>query len=99
MRRRMVKMPLVAPDGRHYPTLRGGMTRSEAYERVIARIATERVRQDVKWGDQVGHTDPYWLGILVEEVGETAKAIIDGSSLDEIGAELLHVAAVAVQWL
>ncbi len=59
-------------------------------------IHEERQRQDREWGEQ-NHDDLYWLGILTEEVGELAKAIIEG---DCHGAkELVEVAAVAVQWL
>lgn len=60
-------------------------------------IMEERARQDEKWGEQ-NHGQLYWLGILVEEVGELAKALIEGKD-DEAGKELTQVAAVAVQWM
>jgi len=60
-------------------------------------IAAERARQDEKWGQQ-DHIDLYWLGILMEEAGELAKAIIEGRS-DSARAELVQASAVCVAWL
>lgn len=64
---------------------------------VLQDVLEERRRQDAKWGEQ-WHTSLYWLGILMEEVGETSKAIIERKS-DDIRKELVQVAAVAVAWL
>jgi NTP pyrophosphatase (non-canonical NTP hydrolase) len=64
---------------------------------VLAAIDDERKRQDEKWGEQ-NHGDLYWLGILVEEVGELAQSIIQHRLYEETEKELLHVAAVAVSW-
>ncbi len=62
----------------------------------IAVIKAERIRQDAKWGEQ-NHDDFKWLSILVEEVGELAKAILEN---DPHGVEeLTHCAAVCVQWM
>ena len=66
-------------------------------ERAFARIRLERVDQDDKWGEQ-NHTWDYWLGILMEEVGELAKAIIERDSA-QVDAELTQVAAVAVSMM
>jgi NTP pyrophosphatase (non-canonical NTP hydrolase) len=62
-----------------------------------AAIDHERTRQNEKWGEQ-NHPDLYWLGILVEEVGEVSRAVIEG---DERGRdkELVEVAAVCVAWI
>lgn len=38
------------------------------------------------------------LAILVEEVGEVAKAMIEGERPEDLRTELIHVAAVAVAW-
>lgn len=65
-------------------------------------IKDERERQNKKWGEQ-NHDDYRWLAILLEEVGELAEAVLH----DEFGGhakghtyiELIHVAAVAIQWL
>ena len=66
------------------------------------RVDAERQRQDRKWGEQ-NHNDHRWLAILVEEVGELAQAINDddagGPHAGTAEAELIQVAAVAVQWL
>ena len=39
-------------------------------------ILDERARQEEKWGEQ-NHNDYYWLGVLFEEAGEVAKALIE----------------------
>ncbi len=71
-------------------------------DEVFGWIRRERTKQQEKWGDQ-HHDDFKWLAILTEEVGELAEAILH----DEFGGkaqgmskeELIHVAAVAIQWL
>ncbi|WP_252503250.1 MazG-like family protein [Sporosarcina sp. Marseille-Q4943] len=63
-------------------------------------VMKERERQNEKWGLQ-RHDYGYWLAILVEEVGEVAQAIQQGSvaskdtDADDLYTELIHVAAVA----
>lgn len=52
----------------------------------------------MKWGNQRAHTDFKWLAILMEEVGEVAKAILE-HDLDNVEEEIIQVAAVAVCWL
>lgn len=42
----------------------------------LIRVREERERQDEKWGPQ-NHENLYWLGILMEEVGEVSKLLID----------------------
>jgi NTP pyrophosphatase (non-canonical NTP hydrolase) len=64
----------------------------------VQLITEERIRQDKKWGEQ-NHDDLYWLGILMEEVGELSKAIIEFRSRGQCEGELVQVAAVAVAWL
>jgi len=60
----------------------------------ILDLLAERQRQDDKWGEQNHH--PYkWLAILGEEVGESNKAILEGSLLN-YRDELIQVAAVAI---
>lgn len=63
----------------------------------LQEIMEERARQDKKWGVQ-NHPNLYWLGILMEEVGEAAKALIEGK-LDELYKELIQVSAVGLAWL
>lgn len=71
-------------------------------EDVLNQIRAERERQNKKWGEQ-NHDDYRWLAILTEEVGELAQAILHdefgGSHAGTAKNELVHVAAVAVQWL
>jgi NTP pyrophosphatase (non-canonical NTP hydrolase) len=65
-------------------------------------IAHERTFQDKKWGRQ-DHPDQYWLAILMEEVGELAKCILDRSDKGHPdflrNKELIQVAAVCVAWM
>lgn len=66
---------------------------------IWAAIKDERQRQDQIFGEQ--NHDPFkWLSILLEEVGEVAKAINDWhwsqESAQAIKEELAQVAAVAV---
>ncbi len=71
-------------------------------ERVFEAIREERQRQQEKWGNQ-DHNDFVWLAILSEEVGELSEAVLHdmfgGDAKGMSAKELLHVAAVAVQWL
>lgn len=77
---------------------------------IVEEILQERRRQDRKWGDSSRHSNLYWLGILVEEVGEVAKDLIESSSernffevLDckdeSYRFELIRTAAVCLAWL
>ena len=64
----------------------------------LQAVMEERARQDRKWGEQ-NHGDLYWLGILMEEAGEVAKAIISHKNAGEVKEELIHVTAVGLAWL
>ena len=46
---------------------------------------------------QVAEASP--LSVLVEEVGEVARAINDGEPLEQVERELVQVAAVAFAWI
>jgi len=43
---------------------------------LLELVVTERVRQDIKWGEQ-NHNPFVWMNILMEEVGEASKAILE----------------------
>ena len=63
-------------------------------------IEIERFRQEDKWGEQ-NHSPEWWMQILMEEVGEVAKALLEAKfghqgSLVKYRKEMIHVAAVAV---
>ncbi len=45
-------------------------------KRVIEDVKGERKRQDEKWGEQ-NHGPSRWSDILMEEVGEVSKAILE----------------------
>ena len=60
-------------------------------------IEIEREAQDEKWGEQ-RHSDEKWLAILLEELGEAAKAVLEE---DEEGLleETVQIAAVLQNWV
>lgn len=60
----------------------------------IELVMLERKNQDVRWGVQ-NHGPDGWLAILMEEVGEVARAVLEGKAFT-YRDELVHVAAVAV---
>ena len=65
-------------------------------------VFNERIRQDDKWGEQ-NHPDYWWLPIMVEEVGEAAKAMLQvefGMGGDgEVYKEVKEACATALAWL
>lgn len=63
--------------------------------KAMSAVMTERQRQDQKWGANRDLDDGTWLKILVEEVGEVAKAMLE-KDLTNLREELVQVAAVAV---
>ena len=69
---------------------------------VLVDVLRERDRQDRKWGEQ-NHEDFTWTAILGEEFGEACQAALHdrfgGSHAGTLREELIHVAAVAVQWI
>ncbi len=72
---------------------------------IFAQIHEERVRQDQKWGwtDGAhsilpGHDPHAKLTVITEEVGEVARAILEGDQ-PNLEAELIQVAACCVAWL
>lgn len=83
--------------------------------RVYGAVHRERIRAHQKHdgnGDSMERkefTDPAWLSVLVEEVGEVAKAMCDhrhhGEFADpaafavELRDELVQVAAMATAWI
>ncbi len=64
---------------------------------VLAQVSNERAKQDARWGlaNPVNRSNAAALAVLMEEVGEAAKACLEG---DDRGFrdELIQVAAVAV---
>ena len=63
---------------------------------IFKLIEKERKRQDLLHPNQEGKSDYEMCPILIEEVGEVCKAILEGTNLEE---ELIHVASVCVRWL
>lgn len=69
-------------------------------EQIFEEVRQERLRQDIKWGEQ-NHDLFVWTAILVEEVGEFAQAVLHykfgGPKIFKVRTEITHVAAVAIQ--
>lgn len=68
---------------------------------VLLDVALERERQNARWGRVAGEwfvPNSDKLVVLVEEVGEVARAICDGDADDHLLEELVQVAAVATAW-
>lgn len=65
---------------------------------VFSLITEERNNQDIKHPNN-DHSPEYWLAILVEEVGEAAKEIVERQSILKLRAELVQVATTAVRML
>ena len=57
-------------------------------------ILAERALQDQRWGEQ-NHHPAIWLTILMEEVGEASKHILEGPGI-RYRDEMVQVAAVAI---
>ena len=68
---------------------------------VLKEVLNERRMQEQKWGQQ-NHDGPFYLTILMEEVGECAEAILesraDPKSWEDrtIRNEAIQIAAVAI---
>ena len=60
-------------------------------------IEIEREAQDEKWGEQ-RHSDEKWLAILLEELGEAAKAVLEKNE-EGLLEETVQVAAVLQNWI
>ncbi len=62
---------------------------------ILQALRDERDRQDMKWGANRYLAQETWLTILMEEVGEAAKAALE-DDLSGYAEELVQVAAVAI---
>lgn len=69
---------------------------------IFNQVASERFRQDAKWGEQ-NHDAYRWLAILTEELGEVAQAALHdefgGKHAGTLRAELVQAVAVGMAWI
>lgn len=70
---------------------------------VLLAVENERNRQIAKWGDQ-RHRAGDWLLILMEEIGEVSKAMLERKDTTirnekHITEELIQCAAVLTAWI
>lgn len=70
---------------------------SEEQRRAVEDVVHERDMQDHQWGEESAKGQPaaYRLAILMEEVGEVAKDVLEGNA-GSLRQELVQVAAVAI---
>ncbi len=66
-------------------------------EGIFDLIDVERQVQEKKWGTQE-HAPEFWMLVLVEEIGEAARAFLQ-CRIVEGCAELVQAAAVLVAWM
>lgn len=77
------------------------MTKTPVRIAVFDLICMERDRQDEKWQRSDGiweEPDYKKLAVLVEEVGEVARAIMEGEPKSALLAEIIQVAASSTAW-
>lgn len=60
-------------------------------------IQIERNNQIEKWGEQ-NHSDEKWIVIILEELGEAAKAVIEKNE-EGLLEETVQVAALLEAWV
>ncbi len=68
---------------------------------IFMEVIKERRRQDEKWGPEnvlQTESNAVRMTVLTEEVGEVAKAILEGD-FSGMKTELIQVAAVVFAWL
>lgn len=61
-------------------------------------VLKECERQDKKWGENRIQNGLLWNAILTEETGEAAKEVLEMDN-EKLRAELVQVAAVALNWI
>jgi len=62
---------------------------------ILLEVLSERERQDAKWSDHRVLDQRTWITVLVEELGEVARANLEKDPAN-YREELLQLAAVAV---
>lgn len=80
------------------------MTGNEAYDWMFTEVAIDAVRREgdkarAKHGNALVANAEEFLSVLVEEVGEVAKAINQNLSKEELRKEVIHTASVAIRFL
>lgn len=66
-------------------------------EAMLQVLSVERCKQAGKCGQQ-DHDNGRWLAILMEEVGDASKEILDGEDPHKMRHEVTQVMAVAFAW-
>jgi NTP pyrophosphatase (non-canonical NTP hydrolase) len=69
---------------------------NESEEKILSDVLAEIDRQDKKWGEGRTNETDLWCTVLMEEVGEVARAALEQDK-ENMREELLQVAALAIQ--
>ena len=70
---------------------------TEGVNSTLPRVKKERLRQLSKWGLQ-NHEPLFWLGVITEENGEIAKAMIEGD-MEQAKKEAIECAACCIAFV
>ncbi len=62
------------------------------FKTIMEKVLDERIRQLKKWGEQ-DHRPEWWMNILLEEIGEASKALLERDP-EKFRTELIQSAAV-----
>lgn len=68
------------------------------FNMIAEAIEMERKRQNEQWGAQ-SHSHETWLAILLEEIGEVAKSVLQDKPMEDLQQEIIQAAAVCFVWL
>ena len=66
---------------------------------ILRDIVAERRAQDARWTYNPRRSDELMLTLLVEEIGECARAMQPNDDAGDLDRELTQSAALIVQWL
>lgn len=96
------KYPPTADASLHLSMLEKHKEVNDAFPKTYLAITLERFKATQKHGNEsinaLAASDPRWLAILMEEVGEAA-AELNYDAAGSLRAELVQVAAVACAWI
>ena len=72
---------------------------SDRFANIASKLIAEQTNQILIWGKkEQEESDGTWMIVLMEEVGEAARSILEGSP-HHLRQELIQVAAVAMSWI
>lgn len=82
----------------NHPEVCEPLRSDDRFDMIVGFVREERERQDVKWGADRDQSNGQWMLIAIEEIGEAAKAALEGDTPSVVD-ELTQAAAVIFAWL